>query len=467
MQSGNSVGTETTDVDQSGAGTDDRCGMREVVRVPLPTPYGVFDLRAFERPSGHVHLTLSRGDLAGGDEVLCRLHSECLTGDALTSLRCDCGQQLRLALRTIAAEGRGVLVYATGHEGRGIGLVNKLRCYAEQDRGADTVDANVRLGLPVDARDYTDAGAVLADLGVRSIQLLTNNPGKVDGLRRAGIVVTSVRPLPTAQHHRNGHYLSTKERRLGHARPAGPRVDELVAEPVETAVDVSALIGRIRPRPDRPYVVVKFAQSVDGRIATATGDAKWISGEAERRVSHGMRAACDVVLVGVNTVILDDPQLTVRMAPGASPRRVVIDSTLRIPPIARVLDAGAATTIITTARSDPSRRAELRRNGIEVEVVARGPGGVDLGAAFAALRAAGTESVLVEGGGGIITSMLAAGLVDRLVVGIAPIVLGAGTDAVGQLGVARVSDGIRLVDRSVHPVGDDVLLAWDVVGRGE
>jgi GTP cyclohydrolase II len=433
--------------------------------VPLPTPYGVFDVRAFERPSGHVYLALSRGELGGADDVLCRLHSECLTGDALTSLRCDCGQQLRLALRTIAAEDRGVLVYVTGHEGRGIGLVNKLRCYVEQDNGADTVDANVRLGLPVDARDYADAAAVLASLGVGSIQLLTNNPGKVDGLRRAGIEVTSIRPLPTAQHHRNGHYLRTKERRLGHARPAGPRVEDVAPAPVATALDVSSLIGDIRPRPERPHVVVKFAQSIDGRIATANGDAKWISGEPERRVSHGMRAASDVVLVGVNTVILDDPQLTVRMTPGASPRRVVLDSTLRIPPTARLLDTAAATTIVTTDRSDPRRRAELRRSGIQVEVVAGGPRGVDLAAALAALRALGTESVLIEGGSGVITSVLAAGLVDRLVVAIAPTVLGSGTEAVGPLGVARVSDGIRLVNRSVHPVGDDVLLAWDVVGR--
>jgi 3,4-dihydroxy 2-butanone 4-phosphate synthase/GTP cyclohydrolase II len=433
--------------------------------VPLPTPYGVFDVRAFERPSGHVYLALSRGELAGADSLLCRLHSECLTGDALTSLRCDCGQQLRLALRTIAAEGRGVLVYVTGHEGRGIGLVNKLRCYVEQDNGADTVDANVRLGLPVDARDYADAAAVLSSLGVRSIQLLTNNPGKVDGLRRAGIDVTSIRPLPTAQHHRNGRYLRTKERRLGHAPPAGPRVEDLAPTAIASAIDVSSLIGDIRPQSHRPHVVVKFAQSIDGRIATANGDAKWISGEAERRVSHAMRAACDVVLVGVNTVILDDPQLTVRMAPGASPRRVVLDSTLRIPPTARLLDTAAATTIVTTDRSDPHRRAELRHSGVQVEVVAAGPQGVDPAAALAALRALGTESVLIEGGSGVITSVLATGLVDRLVVAVAPIVLGSGTEAVGALGVSRVSDGIRLVNRSVHPVGDDVLLAWDVAGH--
>ena len=133
--------------------------------------------------------------------MLVRLHSECLTGDALGSLRCDCGIQLRHALRIIAAERRGVLVYATGHEGRGIGLVNKLRAYVAQDSGADTVDANLVLGLPVDSRDYTEAAAVLAALGVRSIRLLTNNPRKVSGLRAAGAVTSTrscrCRPRPT------------------------------------------------------------------------------------------------------------------------------------------------------------------------------------------------------------------------------------------------------------------------------
>ena len=439
--------------------------VQEVVRVPLPTPYGVFDAHAFECPTGHVYVALCRGGLDGSDAVLCRLHSECLTGDALTSLRCDCGQQLRLALRTIAAEGCGVLIYATGHEGRGIGLVNKLRSYVEQDNGADTVDANVRLGLPVDARDYVDAAEVLTILGVRSIELLSNNPRKAEGLRHAGIEVSSVRPLPTAPHTRSGHYLRTKETRLGHVRPAGPLVEEISPGQVPIAVDASSLLGDVRAQPDRPYVVVKYAQSVDGRIATVDGDSRWISGEPERRVSHGMRAASDAVLVGVNTVIRDDPQLTVRLTPGASPARVVLDSTLRLPSTVRVLHSDAATRIITTERSDRQRRDELRRSGVQVDVVPAGNGGVDLAAALAMLRASGTESLLVEGGAGVITSMLAAGVVDRLVVAIAPILIGSGVEAVGPLGVTRVSDGVELVNRSTHLVGEDVLLAWDVVPR--
>ena len=433
----------------------------EAVRVPLPTPYGVFEIRAFEQASGHVYVAMVHGDISDGEDVLVRLHSECLTGDALGSLRCDCGIQLKLALRTIAAERRGVLVYATGHEGRGIGLVNKLRAYVAQDSGADTVDANVALGLPIDSRDYTEAAAVLAELGISSIRLLTNNPLKVSGLRAAGAVVDSVVRLPTAPHHRNLGYLSTKARRLGHVRPMN--MPAIEAATGDLPVDAMTLLGPVRPRPDRPFIVLKYAQTLDGRIATSTGDARWISGEQERRVSHALRAACDSVMVGVGTVIRDEPALTVRMVSGASPTRVVLDSGLRIPVSAKVLGPDAATTIVTTDRSDTRRQEELRQKGVRVEVVAENAGRVDLPAAFAVLRAAGTESILVEGGASVITALLAGGLVDRVIVGIAPIMIGKGTEAVGDLGITEISNAVQLEHRCIVPVGDDVLLAWDVV----
>ena len=228
------------------------------------------------------------------------------------------------------------------------------------------------------------------------------------------------------------------------------------------AVDASALLGEVRAAEDRPYVVLKFAQTLDGRIATSTGDAKWISGEAERRISHALRAACDAVLVGVGTVMTDDPLLTVRLVAGASPLRVVLDSTLRLPPTAQILGPDAATTVITTRRASAGRRTALHERGVRVHVVPSSPRGVDLPAALARLRAAGTLTLLVEGGARVITSMLGAGLVDRLVVGIAPTIIGAGTEAVGTLGITTVADGIRLVDRSVYVLDDDMLLAWDV-----
>jgi 3,4-dihydroxy 2-butanone 4-phosphate synthase/GTP cyclohydrolase II len=436
----------------------------EAVRVPLPTPFGQFEAHAFESESDHVYVAMVHGDLGTGSDVLVRLHSECLTGDALGSLRCDCGVQLRQGLRTIAADGRGVLVYATGHEGRGIGLISKLRAYVAQDAGADTVDANVALGLPVDSRDYSEAAAVLQRLGVTSVRLLTNNPRKVAALREAGMHVAGMVPLPTAPHHRNVSYLRTKAARMGHVLPTlGPTIDGLEANGVPPPADAVELLGPVRPTEERPHVVLKYAQSLDGRIATATGDSKWISGEPERRLSHALRAACDAVLVGVATAIRDRAQLTVRLVPGASPTRVVLDSTLRLPEDAPVLGPEATTTIITTGRSDPAKRAALRARGVGVAVVdADDRGRVDVAAALADLRAQGIESLLVEGGASVITSLLDAALVDRVIVGVAPVILGGGVEAVGSLGIDHVVDGVHLRNRSVVMAGDDVVLAWDV-----
>lgn len=432
-----------------------------VATVALPTPYGEFDGHAFETGSGHVYLALVRGVVATGPPVLTRLHSECLTGDALGSLRCDCGIQLRSSLRAIAAEGRGVLIYATGQEGRGIGLVNKLLAYVEQDHGADTVDANMRLGLPVDLRSYDDAAAVLVELGVRSVRLITNNPAKVSGLEAAGVHVEQTQPIPTATHIRNNGYVRTKQQRLGHHDGAAPLNGW--NEPV---LDVTDLLGTIRVHRDRPYVVLKYAQTLDGRIATASGDSKWISGADERAISHALRAACDAVLVGVGTVVNDDPQLTVRMVPGASPVRVVLDSTLRTPLTARVLDDDAATILFTTDRATPERWDAMRSRQIGVRRVPAGPGGVDIHAALNDLHGVGVRSLLVEGGAQVITSVLASGLADRLIVAVAPTIVGAGTEAVGDLGISSVASGLRLTNRSLHVMPDDLLIAWDVTGEG-
>ena len=431
----------------------------EVASAPIPTSYGEFRARAFESASGHVHLALVFGEIGDGESLLTRVHSECLTGDALGSLRCDCGVQLRSALRTVASEGRGIVLYVNGHEGRGIGLVNKLRAYVEQDAGADTVDANLRLGLHADLREYGDAAAILQSLGVRSVRLLSNNPAKAGGLRRHGMTVESLQSLESAANRHNRAYLETKQARFGHIRSTGPRLAELPIAPV----DVGGLLGSLQPHADRPHVVLKYAQTLDGRIATRTGNAKWISGEQERQVAHAMRAGCDAVLVGARTVQQDDPQLTVRMVPGASPLRVVLDSTLRTPLTAKVLSEDAATVILCRPDADPARRKALAATGVTVRDVAAAPEGLRMDEVLRLLRSLGVSSLLVEGGGRVITSMLRAAAVDRIVVSLSPTIIGSGIEAVGPLGVDRVADGIRLVNRSVFSAGDDVLLGYDVV----
>ncbi len=196
---------------------------RQVERVTetrLPTEFGVFRAVGFRsRLDGVEHIALVHGDIGDGEGVLVRVHSECLTGDVFGSRRCDCGPQLQAALRRVAAEDRGVVLYMRGHEGRGIGLLHKLRAYALQDGGDDTVDANLNLGLPADARDYGTGAQILADLGVRSMRLLTNNPAKRAGLEGYGLSIIDRVPIEVVPNVDNLGYLQTKRDRMGHDLP--------------------------------------------------------------------------------------------------------------------------------------------------------------------------------------------------------------------------------------------------------
>ncbi|MDR6183944.1 3,4-dihydroxy-2-butanone-4-phosphate synthase [Asaia bogorensis] len=191
--------------------------VERIAEAALPSVYGGHDLRiqAFRAPDGIEHVALIKGDPANGTPLV-RLHSECVTGDALGSLRCDCGPQLREALERIAAAPSGVLVYLRGHEGRGIGLGNKIRAYALQDAGKDTLEANLELGLPGDARDWVTGAAILQSLGIDTLRLLTNNPSKVSGLEAAGLKVISQERLEAGSNPFNRAYLHAKRTRMGH-----------------------------------------------------------------------------------------------------------------------------------------------------------------------------------------------------------------------------------------------------------
>jgi len=182
----------------------------------LPTPWGVFTMVGFEdQTNGKEHVALVFGDVAGDEPVLARIHSECLTGDALFSLRCDCGFQLQEALKRIAEAGKGVLLYLR-QEGRGIGLLNKIRAYHLQDQGADTVEANEALGFAADMRDYSMCQPMLEHLGVHAVRLMTNNPRKVAALQKFNVNVVERVPLQVGKNSHNEHYLETKMGKLGH-----------------------------------------------------------------------------------------------------------------------------------------------------------------------------------------------------------------------------------------------------------
>ncbi|MGR3808722.1 GTP cyclohydrolase II [Pasteurella testudinis] len=188
-----------------------------VAEAKLPTQFGIFRMVGFEFPDSHKeHVALVMGDVSNSDEpVLARIHSECLTGDALHSLKCDCGFQLETALRQISAAGRGVLIYHR-EEGRGIGLINKIRAYALQDQGLDTIEANEALGFAADERNFMVCADIFELLGVKQVRLLTNNPNKIDTMRNAGINVVERVPLNVGENRYNTAYLATKAEKMGH-----------------------------------------------------------------------------------------------------------------------------------------------------------------------------------------------------------------------------------------------------------
>ncbi|WP_199433204.1 bifunctional 3,4-dihydroxy-2-butanone-4-phosphate synthase/GTP cyclohydrolase II [Qaidamihabitans albus] len=205
--------------------------VERVAEARIPLAAGTFRAVGYDSLlDGIEHIAFVYGEIGDGEDILVRAHSECLTGDVFGSLRCDCGPQLQAALEAVATEGRGVVLYIRGHEGRGIGLLHKLQAYQLQDSGADTVDANLALGVPADARDYGTGAQILCDLGVRSMRLLSNNPAKRVGLEGYGLRITGRVPLPVSPNPENLRYLQTKRDRMGHELAQLEHFDEVGAE---------------------------------------------------------------------------------------------------------------------------------------------------------------------------------------------------------------------------------------------
>jgi GTP cyclohydrolase II len=449
----------------------DETTLTRAARTVLPTDAGRFETYAYLDPgTGVEYLALVMGEVAedsGGTPALVRVHSECLTGDALGSNRCDCGDQLRAAQQAIAREGRGVIVYLRGHEGRGIGLTAKLQAYVLQDGGLDTVDANLALGLEADLRSYRPAAAVLKDLGVERIRLMSSNPAKEEELRGYGIDVVERVALPVPTRPENQRYLEAKRARMGHApTPArgGDAWSALVAGRVPLditdASDVT-LVERYGPllAAGPRLVLAQLGQSLDGFIAARTGDAVFVTGDEDREHLHRLRALVDAVIVGVSTVVTDDCRLTVRAVDGPSPVRVVLDPTARAPRGAALLTDSAAPVLWCVAADRPAPASPAAH--VQVLQLPLIEGRFSPSAVLTALAARGLGRVLVEGGGHTVSGFLAAQVLDRIFLTTAPLLIGDGVPGLRFTGSDRLSDALRAPTRR-FVLGEDVCFELDL-----
>ncbi len=435
--------------------------VERVVETVLPTIHGRFRIIGYRSSDGREHVALVRGMPQGGSDgtvPLVRVHCECLTGDVFGSYRCDCGEQLDAALAAVAAYGQGAIIYVLGHEGRGIGLVEKLRAYRLQDHGADTVDANLALNHAVDMRTFEQSAAILRDLGATSIRLLSSNPAKESALLALGIDIVAREPLFVQARPENARYLATKRERLGHD---GPSDDDPWAALRDGRVplvrgggDGAELVERYGPlvAAGTPLTIAQLGQSLDGFIASRTGDARFVTGDKDREHLHRLRALVDAVLVGAETVHTDNPKLTVRAVPGTNPVRVLLDPSARTPTSSAVLSDGGPSTLWFVG---PESRVPGRL-GKHVEVVRLEHSGTnDPGSVLSALHDRGLGRVLVEGGGRTVSAFLAAHRLHRLYLTTAPLLIGDGVPGVRFAGTDALVGALRGASRRFL-LGEDV-----------
>lgn len=435
----------------------------------IPTADGEFSLVLYQNTNDDKdHLALVCGDVSGKDGVLVRVHSECFTGDVLGSLRCDCGEQLNTSMRKVAEEGEGIIIYLR-QEGRGIGLLSKLRAYNLQDEGYDTVEANRMLGHGADERDYSIAAMILDDLDVSSVRLLTNNPAKVESLNEYGTEIAERVPLEPHVNRHNADYLRTKVNRMRHILDLGPANGQVRENAHDSSLhSLEQRAAQHFEETGRPFVTVTYAQSLDGSIASRSGEPLPISGEEALRFTHRLRGLHDAILVGIGTVLADNPRLNVRRSSGTHPVPVVLDSSLRFPLDAYLLECeGPDPLIFTGPDANEGRREALEDRGATVVQLPCTPGGgVCLDSLLEALGERGVTSLMVEGGTEVLTNFLRHQQAQRAILTIAPMFVG-GRSAVGDV---LPDDATSSLGREDFPRLENVQRRWygeDLILEGD
>lgn len=432
--------------------------VENLVRTRLPTGHGEFMLYYYSNTlDDKEHVALVKGDVAGGEGVPVRVHSECFTGDILGSRRCDCGEQLQLSMRVIDKAKCGVLIYLR-QEGRGIGLLEKLKAYNLQDQGLDTVDANIHLGYRPDERDYRIAALILNDLRVRSVRLITNNPQKIFELTRLGIRLEGRIPIIVRHNIDNEGYLRTKAEKMHHLLGLNEKrrvFGEMTF--LQPLVDMLEMHRAVEGK--RPFVTLGYTQSLDGSVAICPSSPFPLKGKKSMEMAHLLRSLHDALLVGVNMIVTDDPQLTVRYCEGEDPQPVVLDSELHFPEDARLLShPNRRPIIITTDKAPKDKIRRLAEKGARIYTVEqKEEGRVDLEAAMELLGSLNLATVMVEGGADVINRFLTRRLVDYCIITVTPKIIG-GVKAVESLCRAPTAAPLSIVNCRYQPLDSDLIV---------
>jgi len=404
--------------------------LKNVVSARLPVLEGEFKIHLFKDDDDEGHVALVMGNVKDKENVLVRVHSECLTGDVFGSIRCDCGEQLRQSIQIIIEEGLGILLYLR-QEGRGIGLHSKLRAYNLQDEGYDTVDANIALGHDPDERDYNIAALILKELNISSIRLLSNNPLKFEPLIDSGIKISERIPLKPRITSENVSYLKTKISRMNHIldidalSPTTPERESIIR-------DISRRIKNSQNK-NRPFITISYAQSLNGFIAKTKKEPIKLSGKESLILTHQIRSIHDAILVGIGTILADDPQLNTRLVKGRNPRPIILDTHLKFPVKSKLFkNSSSLPWIVIGEKVDKAKFSTLEDRGAKILQISLKDDKIDLSVLLPYLARLGIRSIMVEGGADVISSFVKEKLVDLIISTLTPYFISNGLPILSQ-----------------------------------
>ncbi|WP_455368327.1 GTP cyclohydrolase II [[Eubacterium] cellulosolvens] len=424
------------------------------LKARIPVSGGEFCIYLYPDFDNMEHLALVMGDVRGKKNVLVRIHSECLTGESFNSQRCDCGEQLKQSIQMISDDSLGIIIYLR-QEGRGIGLAKKLQAYNLQDNGYDTIDANIALGHKPDERDFTIAAYMLKDLGVKSIKLISNNPGKFKPLIDSGIVISSRMPILPRLTPENAPYIRTKISRMNH----NIDFDGLSSSSPEREMILRYIVRKMKNHRyrNRPFITLSYAQSLDGCISKDKNKSMVLSDEESMILTHQIRSIHDAILVGIGTILTDDPQLTVRKVQGKNPQPIILDTNLKFPLNAKLLKEKHSPWIISGKDSDVTKQKILEDLGVKIFRLPVKNNNIDLQRLISKLVKENIGSIMVEGGAEVISSFMLEKLADFVVSTVTPRIIGRGVRPLEQVPI-KMDKLVSLQNTKYVQIGKDLIV---------